>query len=596
MGPGVLVWTITMALAMPLSASRELVVGQDDCGPSGDKLNASALSYDYGGTGSYGGSAPSHYGDRSDDDDSMQMLLGVGFASLVVLVGLGLLWRACWDCCKRSERYARHRAFVQRIEQGRACNVCYHSNDTAQPECVLCGTSLSDLEIRVEPVTQDGASAHSGSNYHSFATPRAVQPGGPSHGASKLSDRQRVAFERHEWKRCIGARLVRWVRLTAADIRGNRKLRGTIIQERVLLKNERRKAGAATSSSSSSSEEETSSHGLFRCAGDNNVQIVIATLAGSRGFVRDDRVPAAAKWRSVDEIAYSARGYTKDVQLFAPELGLFAPANSSAHGGHWIRRDAALRSQETLEMYRFFGKVLGKTLLEGLLLSVRLSVPLLKHLLGAPFTLADVRLLDETVYASLQWILAADDVGSLGLDFTVDGVELVPGGASVALGEGNKLLYVDKVAQFYLFESVRDELACVLEGLRSVVPEQMLHVFDYKELDVLVSGLAAIDVADWRAHTDLRLLGECMGQELAMVEWFWEIVEAFDQDERGRLLQYVTGSSSVPAEGFQGLTGMDGALQLFTIQLTKTVSMVYTVLPFASTCLNRCVFVLRGGR
>lgn len=243
-------------------------------------------------------------------------------------------------------------------------------------------------------------------------------------------------------------------------------------------------------------------------------------------------------------------------------------------------------------MYRFVGKVLGKILLEGLLLSVRLSIPLLKHLLGAPFTLTDVRLLDETVHASLQYILATDDVASLGLDFTLDGVELIPDGANVALGETNKRVYVDLVAQFYLFGSVQDELACVLAGLRSVVPEPMLHVFDFKELDVLVSGLTVIDVADWRAHTELRMLGECMPKELAMVEWFWDIVDAFDQDARGRLLQYVTGSSSVPAEGFQGLTGMDGALQLFTIQLTKAISTVYTVLPFASTCLNRCVVVV----
>lgn len=45
----------------------------------------------------------------------MQMLLGIGFGAIVVLVALALLWRSCWDCCKRSERYAHHRAFVKRL-------------------------------------------------------------------------------------------------------------------------------------------------------------------------------------------------------------------------------------------------------------------------------------------------------------------------------------------------------------------------------------------------------------------------------------------------------------------------------------------------
>lgn len=203
------------------------------------------------------------------------------------------------------------------------------------------------------------------------------------------------------------------------------------------------------------------------------------------------------------------------------------------------------------QMYRFFGKVLGKIILEGLLLNARLSIPLLKHILGTPFKLSDVRLLDETVYSSLRWILANDNAESLALNFTVDGVDLIPNGSDVPLTDGNKHLYVDKVMQYYLFDSVKTEIACILDGLRSVVPEPMLHVFDYKELDMMVSGLTVIDVDDWRANTDLRMLGECMDKELAMVEWFWEIVEDFNQDERGRLLQYVTGSSGVPVEGFQ---------------------------------------------
>lgn len=239
-------------------------------------------------------------------------------------------------------------------------------------------------------------------------------------------------------------------------------------------------------------------------------------------------------------------------------------------------------------MCQFFGKVLGKALLEGLVLNVRLSIPLLKHLVSAPLGLADLELLDETLYTSLCYVLTHDDTDALCLTFAIDTVELVPNGANVAVTNANKHAYVDRVVQFYLLDSVANEVASVLDGLRSVVPETLLHVFDYKELDLVLSGLPYIDVADWRAHTEVRLLGESMSDEVAVVEWFWQIVESFSQDARGRLLQYVTGSSGVPVEGFQGLTGMDGSIQFFTIQLTTVLSKVYTVLPHASTCLNRC--------
>lgn len=202
-------------------------------------------------------------------------------------------------------------------------------------------------------------------------------------------------------------------------------------------------------------------------------------------------------------------------------------------------------------MYQFFGKLVGKALLEGLLLNVRLSIPLLKHILGAPFKLSDIRLLDETVYSSLKWILSNSNTHTLSLNFTVEDYDLIPNGSTVSLNDGNKNLYVEKVMQYYLFDSVKTEVASIMDGVRSVIPEAMLHIFDYKELDLMLSGLPHIDVEDWRANSEVRMLGENVDKEIAVVEWFWEIVASFNQDGRSRLLQYVTGSSGVPVEGFQ---------------------------------------------
>ncbi|CAI5745279.1 unnamed protein product [Peronospora destructor] len=273
-------------------------------------------------------------------------------------------------------------------------------------------------------------------------------------------------------------------------------------------------------------------------------------------------------------------------QLFAEPLGLFSLTSATAHQSYWINRAATKKSTDQLRMYVFFGKLLAKALLEGLLLSVRLSIPLLKLILGAPLKLSDLYLLDETVHSSMMWILENDNTSTLGLNFTVEGVDLIPSGTNVSLHDGNKQLYVVKVAQYYLFDSVRAEISSIMEGVQSVISDTVLHVFDFKELDLLLSGLPQIDVTDWRMHTEVRFY-EHDDSEFDLISWFWEILESFTQDQRGRLLQYVTGSSGVPVEGFKGLTGMDGEIKLFTIQLGKDISTVYTILPHASTCLNR---------
>jgi len=49
-----------------------------------------------------------------------------------------------------------------------------------------------------------------------------------------------------------------------------------------------------------------------------------------------------------------------------------------------------------------------------------------------------------------------------------------------------------------------------------------------------------------------------------VIRWFWEVVEGFGQEQRAHLVQFVTGTSKVPLEGFAALRGMSG-LQKFNI-------------------------------
>ena len=73
---------------------------------------------------------------------------------------------------------------------------------------------------------------------------------------------------------------------------------------------------------------------------------------------------------------------------------------------------------------------------------------------------------------------------------------------------------------------------------------------------------------------------------LMQVIWFWKIVSGYDEEMRARLLQFVTGSSRVPLQGFKALQGSTGAAgpRLFTLHL---VEVDVKSLPKAHTCFNR---------
>lgn len=64
-------------------------------------------------------------------------------------------------------------------------------------------------------------------------------------------------------------------------------------------------------------------------------------------------------------------------------------------------------------------------------------------------------------------------------------------------------------------------------------------------------GLGKIDISDWKSNTRLK---HCT-PDSNIVKWFWKAVESFDEERRARLLQFVTGSSRVPLQGFKALQG-----------------------------------------
>ena len=61
-------------------------------------------------------------------------------------------------------------------------------------------------------------------------------------------------------------------------------------------------------------------------------------------------------------------------------------------------------------------------------------------------------------------------------------------------------------------------------------------------------------VADLKANT--RLNGYTM--ESPQIIWLYEVLESLDKMEKGMFLQFVTGSSKIPLEGFKSIQGMDG--------------------------------------
>jgi E3 ubiquitin-protein ligase NEDD4 len=83
---------------------------------------------------------------------------------------------------------------------------------------------------------------------------------------------------------------------------------------------------------------------------------------------------------------------------------------------------------------------------------------------------------------------------------------------------------------------------------------------------------------DWTKYTDYR--GYEMNDEV--IQWFWKCVRSWPPERKSRLLQFATGTSRIPVNGFKDLQGSDGPRR-FTIEKAGDPSQ----LPKSHTCFNR---------
>lgn len=90
--------------------------------------------------------------------------------------------------------------------------------------------------------------------------------------------------------------------------------------------------------------------------------------------------------------------------------------------------------------------------------------------------------------------------------------------------------------------------------------------------------LPAVDVDDWLKFTDYR--GYSTDDQV--IKWFWQCIRSWPAERKSRLLQFVTGTSRIPVNGFKDLQGSDGPRR-FTIEKSGDPSQ----LPKSHTCFNR---------
>ncbi|GAB6029035.1 hypothetical protein CHUAL_004823 [Chamberlinius hualienensis] len=236
--------------------------------------------------------------------------------------------------------------------------------------------------------------------------------------------------------------------------------------------------------------------------------------------------------------------------------------------------------------YYFIGRILGKAIYENMLVEIPFASFFLSKILGRHSTNVDIDhlcSLDPVLYRNLLSLKQYDgDVTDLGLDFTVVNeemgetkvAELEPGGSKIPVTESNKIRYIHLMAHYKLNRQIKAQCDAFKQGLFNVVNPEWLQMFDWKELQVLISGAhVPIDIEDLRQHTTYSGV---FNVEHSLIHSFWKIVSTFSEKQKRQLLKFVTSCSRPPLLGFKDL------YPTFCIQSAGSEER----LPTSSTCMN----------
>ncbi|XP_028981614.2 probable E3 ubiquitin-protein ligase HERC1 isoform X4 [Esox lucius] len=281
----------------------------------------------------------------------------------------------------------------------------------------------------------------------------------------------------------------------------------------------------------------------------------------------DLRLPSRAwKVKLVGEGADDAGGVFDDTitemcqELETGVVDLLIPSpNASAEVGY--NRDRFLLSpsaclEEHLLQFKFLGILMGVAIRTKKPLDLHLAPLVWKQLCCIPLTLEDLEEVDLLYVQTLNSILHIEDSGITEDNFhemipldsfvgqSADGkmVPIIPGGNSIPLSFSNRKEYVERAIEYRLHEIDR-QVAAVREGMSWIIPVPLLSLLTARQLEQMVCGMPEICVEVLKKVVRYREVDE----QHTQVQWFWQTLEDFSNEERVLFMRFVSGRSRLPA-------------------------------------------------
>jgi E3 ubiquitin-protein ligase NEDD4 len=204
-------------------------------------------------------------------------------------------------------------------------------------------------------------------------------------------------------------------------------------------------------------------------------------------------------------------------EMFNPFYCLF---EYSAHDNYTLQINPASGvNPEHLNYFKFIGRCLGLGIFHRRFLDAYFIVAFYKMILKKKVVIADLESVDAELHRGLTWMLCVpsklylvflpdipyrdnDITDVIDETFTTTEerfgemvtIELKPGGADIPVTQENKKDYVDCIVEYRISKRVNEQFEAFMSGFSELIPQDLINVFDERELELLIGGMSEIDV------------------------------------------------------------------------------------------------------
>ncbi|KAG7377858.1 putative E3 ubiquitin-protein ligase HTD2 [Phytophthora pseudosyringae] len=244
----------------------------------------------------------------------------------------------------------------------------------------------------------------------------------------------------------------------------------------------------------------------------------------------------------------------------------------------WFNSDSL---EATME-FELIGTLLGLAIYNAVILDVSFPHIVYKKLMGCTLGLEDLEIALPDLGRGLRQLLTfkgdVEGVYQRNFEYSyevfgeVKTVELKLGGSSIPVTNDNREEYVALYVDYVLNKSVSRQYAAFHQGFHQVCNREVLSMFRWEELQLLICGSSNLDfeALEEATHYEDGFTGDS-----GVIQDFWVIVHALPLEDKKKLLRFATGSDRVPIRGLSNL--------VFVISRNGPDS---DRLPTAHTCFN----------